>query len=97
MQVYRKTCKNTAWMNTLWKYTFCENTLWEIHFGRIHFRKSHFQTTVAQKCSAAMETRKYDQLTYRRTDRLTWVGAGDTCVSKNLGEKYKKFREKFKK
>ena len=36
------------------------------------------KTTVAHKCSGAMEIQKYDQL----TDGLTWVGARDTCVSK---------------
>ena len=44
------------------------------------------KTTVAQKCSGAMEIQKYDQQTdqqtYGPTDRLTWVVAGDTCVFK---------------
>ena len=41
--------------------------------------------TVAQKCSGAMEIQKYDQRTNQPTDMdgLTWVGARDTCVSKN--------------
>ena len=30
-----------------------------------------------------MEIQKYDLATYLRTDGLTWVGARDTCVSKN--------------
>ena len=37
------------------------------------------KTTVAQKCSAAIEIQKYDQ----PTELLTWVGARDSCVSKN--------------
>ena len=37
------------------------------------------KTTVAQKCSGAMEIQKCDG----PTDGLTWVGARDTCVSKN--------------
>ena len=36
------------------------------------------KTTVAQKCSGAMEIQKYDG----STNGLTWVGARDTCVSK---------------
>ena len=39
--------------------------------------------TVAQKCSAAMEIQKFHQQTYGRTNGLTWVGARDTCMSKN--------------
>ena len=52
------------------------------------------KTTVAQKCSGAMEIQKYDQPTNgrtnrrtdQRTDGLTWVGARDTCLSKNILE-----------
>ena len=36
------------------------------------------KTTVAQKCSAAIEIRKY----YLPADILTWVGARDACASK---------------
>ena len=42
-------------------------------------RRGTSKTTVAQKCSGAMEIQKYDG----PTNGLTWVGARDTCVSKN--------------
>ena len=31
-----------------------------------------------------MEIKKYDGPTYGRTDGLTWEGARDTCMSKNI-------------
>ena len=37
----------------------------------------------ATRDAARMEIQKYDQRTDGRTDRQTWVGATDTCVSKN--------------
>ena len=39
--------------------------------------------TVAQKCPGAMEIQKYDRITDQLTNRVTWVGARDTCVSEN--------------
>ena len=45
------------------------------------------KTTVAQKCSGSMESHftelRADLWTDLRTDGLTWIGARDTCVSKN--------------
>ena len=45
------------------------------------------KTTVAQKCSASGNGNSKVLLTYGRTDGrtdgLTWIGARDTCVSKN--------------
>ena len=34
-----------------------------------------------------MEIQKYDQRTNQGTDGLTWVGARDTCLSKNKKNK----------
>merc|ERR1711978_521036 len=42
------------------------------------------KTTVAQKGDQRLEIRKCDGPTNGRTDQLTWVGARDTCVSKNI-------------
>ena len=41
------------------------------------------KTTVAQKGNQKLEIRKCDFNTNQLTDQLTWVGARDTCVSKN--------------
>ena len=41
------------------------------------------KTTVAQKGDQRLEIRKCDQRTNQPTNGLTWVGARDTCVSKN--------------
>ena len=42
------------------------------------------KTTVAQKGDQRLEIRKCDGPTDGRTNGLTWVGARDTCVSKNI-------------
>ena len=41
------------------------------------------KTTVAQKGDQRLEIRKCDGPTYQLTYLLTWVGARDTCMSKN--------------
>ena len=42
------------------------------------------KTTVAQNGDQRLEIPKCDQPTYQPTNQLTWVGARDTCVSKNV-------------
>ena len=41
------------------------------------------KTTIAQKGDQRLEIRKCDGPTNGPTNQLTWVGARDTCVSKN--------------
>ena len=89
--------KNTRWLNTLWENTLDEarksKKNWQIL--NIPTKKSwgeSSETTVAQKCSEAMEIQKYHQRTDQRTDELTWVGTRDTCVFKNKSVLMKKMR-----
>ena len=70
----------------------------KIHFRKIHFQKIHFQKIPFQKYTfrfslftfhfslftRATRDWKSESVTYLPTDRHKWVGARDTCVSKNI-------------
>ena len=71
------------------KIHFCK-----IHFQKIHFRKIHFwkihknnwgplSSTFHIGRPETLADWKSKSVTNQPTDRLTWVGARDTCVSKN--------------
>ena len=65
--------ENTLSENTLSEYTLSENT--QKYLGSSLFNFSRRVTRDADR----LEIRKY----HLPTDRHTWVGARDTCVSKN--------------
>ena len=69
--------KYTFKKNTFRKYTFGKYTFGKYTFGKYTFGKHTFEKYTFGKYT--LEIRKCDQ----PTDRHTWVGARDTCVSKN--------------
>ena len=74
--------------NVLKKYFIDISILWYTHTHTLYWQRNRLtsKTTVAQKCSAVMEIRKYHLRTNGRTDRQTWVGARDACASKKAWE-----------
>ena len=58
---------------------------WKIHFQKIHFLLFTFHFSLFTWGDQRLEVRKCDQWTYLRT----WVGARDTCVSKNIANTHR--------
>ena len=77
----------------VWKILFCK-----IHFRKIHFRKIHknnwgpLSSTFHVGRPETLAGWKSESVTEQRTDRHTWVGARDTCVSKKCVGGTTKFR-----
>ena len=90
--------ENTLSENTLFrKYTFRKYTFRKYIFGKYTFRKYTFRTYTFRKYTFGKYTCTFhfslftqgdQRLEIRKcdlwTDRRTWVGARDTCVSKNI-------------